>query len=265
MLFIVLISGILFIYVLLILGYVIGWVKTKEISQEISCPKVSIIIAIRNEEECIVRLLKDLKSQIYTKDKLEVILVNDHSTDNTLSLLEESDLDNFQIINMKEGEFGKKNAISMAVSLASGDIILASDADCIFTDHWVQKMASYFINDDVKLVSGPVSFKKQKGVFQSLQALEFTSLIGTGAGAIGVNDPIFCNGANMAYRKEGFLEVNNFEDDKLVSGDDVFLLHRIKKRYSSSIVFVFFVTSFSRFFVKYSFSLKAFESLLKRI
>ena len=83
MLFIVLISGILFLYVLLILGYVIGWVKTKEISQDISCPKVSIIIAIRNEEECIVRLLKDLKSQIYTKDKLEVILVNDHSTDNT--------------------------------------------------------------------------------------------------------------------------------------------------------------------------------------
>ncbi len=237
MLFIVLISVILFLYVLLILGYVIGWFKTKEISQEIFCPKVSIIIAIRNEEECIVRLLKDLKSQIYTKDKLEVILVNDHSTDNTLSLLEKSDLDNFQIINMKEGEVGKKNAISMAVSLASGDIILASDADCSFTPNWARIMVSYFANDHVKLVSGPVTFNRHDGVFQSFQALEFLSLIVSGAGAIGIKNPIFCNGANMAYRKEVFLEVNNFRETNTVSGDDVFLLHSVKAKYSDSIVF----------------------------
>ena len=238
MLFIVLISGILFLYVLLIIGYLIGWVKTKEISQEVSCPKVSIIIAIRNEEECIVRLLKDLKSQIYTKDKLEVILVNDHSTDNTLSLLKKSDVDNFQIINMKEGKVGKKNAISMAVSLASGDIILASDADCSFTPNWARIMVSYFANDNVKLVSGPVTFNRHDGIFQSFQVLEFLSLIVSGAGAIGIKNPIFCNGANMAYRKEVFWEVNNFRETNTVSGDDVFLLHSVKAKYPDSIVFV---------------------------
>ena len=61
-----------------------------------------------------------------------------------------------------------------------------------------------------------------------MQELEFLSLIGSGAGAIGIENPIFCNGANMAYRKDVFLETNNFNNDNTVSGDDVFLLHSIK-------------------------------------
>ena len=238
MLFVVLIiSVILLLYVLLIISYTLGWNKIKKISQEGFSPKVSVVIAIRNEENQIAPLLKSLQSQIYPRDKLEFILVNDHSTDNTLGLLEKLNLDNLQILNMPEGKFGKKDAIRMAVSKASGDLILVSDADCIFNPNWVQTMASYFTNDGIKLVSGPVSFNKQQSLFQSLQALEFASLIGSGAGAIGIQNPIFCNGANMAYRKEVFLAVNNFEKDSAASGDDVFLLHSVKAKYPISIVF----------------------------
>ena len=86
-------------------------------------------------------------------------------------------------------------------------------------------------------MSGPVTYRKQKGIFFSLQNLEFTSLIGSGAGAIRINNAIFCNGANMAYRKEIFLEVNEFSIDTTVSGDDVFLLHSVKAKYSNSVAF----------------------------
>jgi len=231
------ISVILFLYVLLIISFSFGWRKMKSINKQNFFPIVSVVICMRNEEKEIAHLLKSLKSQIYPTDKLEFILVNDHSIDDTLDLLEKSDLDNCQILNMPEGEFGKKNAIRLAVSTAIGDIILASDADCIFNPNWVRTMCSYFENNDIKLVSGPVSFNQQEGVFQSLQALEFTSLIASGAGAIGINNPIFCNGANMAYRKETFLEVNSFKNDNVVSGDDVFLLHNIKAKYPNSIIF----------------------------
>ncbi len=231
------IAVILFFYVLRIIRYAFGWRKIKDISREGFSPSVSVVIAIRNEDEHIDFLLKSLESQIYSKDKLEFILVNDHSNDNTLSLLKKADLSNLRIINMPEGKLGKKDAIRMAVSEARGDIILASDADCIFTPYWVQTMASYFAENKIKLVSAPVCFTKQEGFFQSLQALEFISLIGSGAGAIGIKDPIFCNGANMAYRKEVFLEVNNFKKDNVVSGDDVFLLHSVKAKYPNSIVF----------------------------
>ena len=238
MLFLVLIVLItLFLYVLLIARYAFGWSKIRKETQESFTPQVSIVIAIRNEQSNIVRLLKSLQSQIYDIKKLEVILVNDHSTDNTFALLNKTTLANFQILNMPEERSGKKDAIRMGVSKASGDIILVSDADCIFTPDWVKTMVSYFANHDVKLVSGPVSFNKQEGVFQSFQALEFASLIGSGAGAIGIKNAIFCNGANMAYRKEVFMQGYNSTHENIVSGDDVFLLHSVKEKHPKSIAF----------------------------
>jgi len=225
------------LYAFQISKYRIGWDKIKSVNRQEYTPKVSVVIAMRNEESEIIRLLTELKKQIYPTNKLEFVLVNDHSTDATLELLQQSAMDNLQIVNMPDGEFGKKNAIKKAVALAEGEIILATDADCSFSPNWVQTMASYFVDSNIKLVSGPVVFHKQKGVFQSLQALEFASLIGSGAGAIGIDSPIFCNGANMAYRKAIFLEVNNFESDTSASGDDVFLLHSVKTKYPKAIAF----------------------------
>lgn len=220
-----------------ILKYRLGWNKIKSIDSQVYVPKVSVVIAIRNEESEIIRLITELQKQIYPTDKLEFVLVNDHSTDSTLELLEQLTVDSLRIFNMKSGEFGKKNAIKKAVALAEGEIILATDADCSFPPTWVQTMASYFADSSIKLVSGPVVFHRKKGVFQSLQSLEFISLIGSGAAAIGIGNSIFCNGANMAYRKDVFIEVNNFENDTVASGDDVFLLHSVKVKYPKAIIF----------------------------
>ena len=228
---------ILLFYIILIFKYRFGWNKIKRIRTADFTPKVSIIIAIRNEENEIEQLFRSLQSQIYPTDKLEFILVNDHSTDSTLRLLKKSELDNLHIIDLPDGESGKKNSIKKAVEFANGEIILVSDADCSFNPYWTQTMVNYFKDEKVNLVSGPVTFYKQKGVFQSLQALEFTSLIASGAGAIGRGNAIFCNGANMAYRKDIFLDANNFESDGIASGDDVFLLHSVKSKYPNSIAF----------------------------
>ena len=228
---------ILFLYLLLILKYWVGWTKNKATGVSHFLPKVSVIIAMRNEQEKVLHLLSELSKQVYPIDKLEFILVNDHSTDSTLELLENSAIDNLRIVNMPEGIFGKKSAIAFAMKEASGEIILASDADCSFSPLWVHTMVAYFANKNIKFVSGPVSYHKQKGVFLGLQTLEFISLIGSGAGAIGVKNSIFCNGANMAYRKDDFLELNNFENDNAESGDDVFLLHSVKEKYNDAIAF----------------------------
>ncbi len=227
----------LLLYIFLIVRYSFGWARIPKISAQNFSPDLSVVIALRNEEKHIERLIDSLKSQVYPIDKLEFIFVNDHSTDNTCFLLENSKLVNSRVLSMPEGHFGKKNAIAMAVTVAKGDVILASDADCSHSPYWAQKMAGYFKNNSVLLVSGPVIFDKQKGFFQHFQALEFLSLITSGAAAIGIRNPIFCNGANMAYRKEVFLELNNFKEDNIVSGDDVFLLHNVKAKYPDSIVF----------------------------
>ena len=228
---------ILFLYLLLILKYWIGWIKNKATGISHFLPKVSVIIALRNEQDQVIHLLSELKKQVYPIDKLEFILVNDHSTDSTLELLENSVISNLRVVNMPEGIFGKKRAIAFAMKEATGEIILASDADCSFSPLWVHTMVAYFANKNIKLVSGPVSYHKQKGIFLGLQTLEFISLIGSGAGSVGDKNAIFCNGANMAYRKADFLELNNFENDNAVSGDDVFLLHSVKEKYYDAIAF----------------------------
>ena len=228
---------ILFLYLFLILKYCIGWTKNKATRVSHFLPKVSVIIALRNEQEQVIHLLSELKKQVYPIDKLEFILVNDHSTDSTLEVLENAAIDNLRVVNMPDGMFGKKSAIAFAMKEASGEIILASDADCSFLPLWVHTMVAYFANKNIKLVSGPVSYHKQNGIFLGLQTLEFISLIGSGAGAIGVGNAIFCNGANMAYRKADFLELNNFVNDDAVSGDDVFLLHSVKEKYNDAIAF----------------------------
>ena len=69
-----------------ILKYRIGWDKIKSVNRQEYTPKVSVVIAMRNEESEIMRLITELKKQIYPTDKLEFILVNDHSTDATLEL-----------------------------------------------------------------------------------------------------------------------------------------------------------------------------------
>ena len=196
---------ILGLYLLLILKYTIGWYKTQKKEDIDFVPKVSVVIALRNEEHHVERLLKALQSLIYPHNKIEFILVNDHSSDNTFELLQEAVINNLVLINMKAEE-GKKKAILKAVTVARGEIIITTDADCIFCPNWVQTLVSYFSNDNIKLVSAPVTYEKQANIFQKLQALEFTSLIASGAGAIGSGSPIFCNGANMAYRKEIFLQ-----------------------------------------------------------
>jgi len=228
---------ILFLYLLLILRYCVGWTKNKPTGVSHFSPKVSVIIALRNEQKQVLHLLSELKKQVYPIDNLEFVLVNDHSTDSTLEALENSEIENLRVVNMPRSLFGKKSAIAFAMKEATGEIILATDADCSFSPLWVHTMVAYFASKNIKLVSGPVSYHKQKGVLLGLQTLEFISLIGSGAGAIGIKNAIFCNGANMAYRKSDFLELNNFENDNAVSGDDVFLLHSVKEKYKNAIAF----------------------------
>ena len=151
--FIAIITFITLLYGFQISKYRIGWDKIKPVNRQIYTPKVSVVIAIRNEESEIIRLLTELKKQIYPTNKLEFLVVNDHSTDATLELLQQSATDNLRIVTMSDGEFGKKNALKKAIALAEGEIILGTDADCSFSSNWVQTMASYFVDSSIQNTS----------------------------------------------------------------------------------------------------------------
>jgi cellulose synthase/poly-beta-1,6-N-acetylglucosamine synthase-like glycosyltransferase len=87
-------------------------------------------------------------------------------------------------------------------------------------------------------VSGPVEFTEEEGFFDRLQRLEFAGLVLTGAGLIGINKPLICNAANIAYRRKAFDEVSGFAYKRnLSSGDDELLMQKIKSETSYEIKF----------------------------
>ena len=226
------------LYGFLILSYRYGWDNNLPAYIRDSDLKVSVVVAMKNEEKNIKRLYKNIQSQNYPKDRFEILFINDHSSDSTQEVLKNIQSDNLRCLNMPKGIYGKKYAIKKAVESANGDIIIVTDADCSFSLDWIKVIASCFYDDNVKLVSGPVSYKKKSGLFNYFQSLEFISLVGSGAASIGCERAILCNGANMAYRKDIFLELNTYASEDCVSGDDVFFLHQVKEKYPKGILFI---------------------------
>ena len=193
-------------------------------------PTVTIIVPARNEAANIATCLQAIFAQQYPTDRFEVILVNDHSEDETreIALAIGQGQSNFQIIDLeeKQGVAYKKAAVAKGISQAKGEIILVTDADCQMGPEWCATMAAAF-SPTTGMVSGPVLLDSNSP-FEDFQALEFMGLIAVGAGSIGAGTPNMCNGANLAYRKQVFEEVGGFSGiDQIASGDDELLMHKI--------------------------------------
>ncbi len=206
-------------------------------------PGISIVIAVRNEITFIQDLVNSLSVIVYPKDKFEVIIVNDHSTDDTWLKVKELivNVSNIKLIDLVEGEQGKKAALRFGISNAQFEIIATTDADCSFSKNWIKCLSMQFEQNETKMVIGAVKLMDDGSFFSSLQVTEFISLIGSAAASIGLSHPIMCNGANLAFRKNVFDEVGGYDDNMSVaSGDDEFLMRKIYKRYPSGIRFLNF-------------------------
>jgi len=202
--------------------------------------KVSVIVAARNEEKSMADLLGDLAAQHYPSAMMEVLVIDDHSTDKTAKIVTDfivkQKLSGFILIK-NDDEAGKKAALARGVGKSTGDLILLTDADCRMGPEWIAEMASYFKDETKVMISGPVSYFPKKGILNRFQSLEFSGLMASGAGAAKAGQPFICNGANLAYRKSAFLKVSGYMgNEKFISGDDVFLMHKMKKEYGNKAV-----------------------------
>ena len=217
-------------------------IKATELSGSAS-KKVSIIIPFRNEVQCIEVNVQGILHLDYDRQLLEVIYVDDASTDNSPAIIEGYKKYPFiKLLRLPEGikaENRKKMAIQYGIEHATGEIIVGTDADCYFGSKWLKTMVAMF-DEKTGFVSGPVSYDNCTTLFQRMQKLEFSGLVLTGAGLIGSGNPVICNGANLAYRRDLFLEVDGFSDkNNLSSGDDELLMSKILHQTKYSVRFCF--------------------------
>lgn len=234
------------LYFLFNLALIITWLKmsnSKSIYVSIQDTKLTIIIAVRNEADNILKLLQDLNNQNYPSENFEVIIANDGSTDDTEQIvlafqdLAKYDLKLLNLFNETETS-PKKRAIKKSIEISSGELIITTDGDCRVSVNWLNSIQQCLKNSDAKLISSPVTFTNENIFFNTAQIIEFASLIGSGACAMYLKKPNMCNGANIAYTREVFEEVGGFSgNEHLASGDDEFLMHKIAKLYPEKVVF----------------------------
>jgi len=232
------------IYVIIVVTFIKGWYSLKlyEPTKLAGSTKVSIIVAARNEADHIAQTIQDLLNQDYRAELVEVIIINDHSTDETAAIISSFAKDGVKLINLNEQNAlnsYKKKAIQTAIAQSTGTLIITTDADCRMGRKWLTTIVSYYEENNYKMISSPVAYFDEQNLFEKCQTLEFSYLIGLGASTIGNKKPSTCNGANLAYERRAFDEVNGFKGiDDLASGDDELLLHKIAAKYDNTIGFL---------------------------
>ena len=197
-------------------------------------PSVSVIISARNEAAHIGYCLESLIRQRYPADRMEIIVVDDQSSDGTAATVHQFMKQDHRIrLLQSPGDrtlaSPKKQAIAHGIHHSRHDIIVTADADCTYHPDWLATLVSHF-EPNVGVVAGWVSLAPaaEQQLFDKLQSLDVLSLVILGAGAIGAGMPLIANGASFAYRRQVFHQVDGFSGiDHIASGDDDLLLQKI--------------------------------------
>ena len=218
-------------------------------------PRVAVVVAARNEERLITTLLEGLSQQDYPADLLEIIIVNDNSTDRTPIVVSEF-IESLRqhsaiVIRLIFNPFpGKKRAIRYGIEKSSGELVLTTDADCTVGPGWVSAHAGAYAsgeNDHVAayasagenpeavafgagsadMIVGEVYQEAPRGFVALFGMFEFSALQSITEAAVVAGRPVMCNAANMSFRRDVYLRHSGELRADLPSGDDMFLLHAV--------------------------------------
>jgi poly-beta-1,6-N-acetyl-D-glucosamine synthase len=206
--------------------------------------QLSIIIPARNEEANIENCIQSILQNNYPTTLFEIIVVDDHSEDNTATIVKKYAAQNVKLISLKDFVTNKinsykKKAIEVAIAQASGTLIITTDADCIVPKTWLQTIASFYEEKKPAFIAAPVAIDCGWNFIQIFQSMDFMTLQGITAAVVHKKQMTMCNGANMAYERAAFYEVGGFAGiDNIASGDDMLLMHKIYKRYPQRVLFL---------------------------
>lgn len=243
------------LYLALMLAFTFCFDKVKDffLNDTEAKTKFSIVIPFRNEAENLPQLLKSLNTLNYPKLLFEVILVDDDDSDDdsveiinkvldTIPINPDSYRDGITrtdialIKNKRTSNSPKKDAIVTAIQHAKYDWIITTDADCVLPKFWLDSFDAFIQYKKPVCIVAPVTYSEENTFLSRFQLLDLFSLQGATIGGFGINKPFLCNGANFAYTKSVFNDVNGFKGNMSISsGDDIFLLEKIVKNHPKSV------------------------------
>ena len=216
-----------------------GWKKLKVEEETEPWLGVSILIAARNETQNIETVIRDIFNQSYSKELFELIVIDDHSDDETLSKARtlQTEFPNLKVLSNVVGE-GKKAALATGIREAQFDTIATVDADCRVPSEWLVTMTSHWEKDQTKMLLGPIVLEPEPPVLQQAQAMENLAIMGLTGGFASHQKPIMANGANLFFDKKSFEETGGYSNSENPSGDDVFTMLQFSEKWPDSVQFV---------------------------
>ncbi len=202
---------------------------------QVSSPQVSIIVAARNEAANLPHLLQALRAQDYPAERVEVVIADDCSEDNSLEILAQAarDWPGLQVVSITSPEPGwspKKWALQQAVARSRGEWLLLTDADCRPGPTWLTTLARAFPEEGVGMVIGPapLTWAGRQTIWRRALLLESNSMDALAAAGLGRGLALTCTGRNLALRRETFDAVGGYTDiARFISGDDDLMLHKV--------------------------------------
>jgi len=234
-------------YVLLLFFYKKKWNAIPESACDVSYQDtfVSILVAARNEEDNIEKLIHSIQNQTYPATQFELIIIDDFSTDQTVSIIKPYLNEKIRLLELKhfitDGTIHsyKKKAIALGIQHSKGELMVTTDADCMMGKDWLQTIVNEYKEKNAVMLVMPVVIQCKSRLLEIFQMLDFMSLQGITGVVVHHKLMGMCNGANLAYTKKVFNEVSGFDGiDNIASGDDYLLMHKIAALYPNDIGYI---------------------------
>ncbi len=233
-------------YTFLMILFIINFNKVDDFKTKTILPKTtfSIVIPFRNEAKNLPLLLQSIEKLNYPTALFEIIFIDDASTDSSVDIIIRTNRFSkpikFMILqNNKISKSPKKDAITIAIKQAKNQWILTTDADCLLPKNWLTTIDTFIQQKHPKMVVSPVDYHVKNTFFDQFQHLDFLSLQGATISGFGLRKPFLCNGANLAYQKDTFTQLNGFDgNNTIASGDDIFLFEKFIQNDATSVQFL---------------------------
>ena len=160
-----------------------GWRKLISVAaRPTPLTPISIVITFRDEAEKLPALVNSLIPQLNLSAHSEIILVDDHSTDDCIRQLKDLTADQDRIHILQPADLhGKKACQYLGISSAKNNWIVTLDADVSIDQNWLMRLSYHAANSQASVLILPLMISDGKNLFGGLQSLEFFSLIFTTA------------------------------------------------------------------------------------
>jgi cellulose synthase/poly-beta-1,6-N-acetylglucosamine synthase-like glycosyltransferase len=197
-------------------------------------PSISILVAARNEEEHIATCLQSLLELDYPNAKIEILVGNDQSEDQTKEIVSQFVRSNrsIQLIDITDNlgkAKGKANVLAQLAQKASGDFFLITDADIVVNTQWAKELISHFTSPQLAIVSA-VTLVHGPSIQDRLQGIDWLYFMGLLKGADNAGLHCTAVGNNMAIRKEAYEDVGGYESLDFSVTEDFKLYKEVRKK-----------------------------------